>query len=292
MTLIIPVVIVLAQIAVFQFLAAWANRSVLLQEISRMTGSVPDSVAAHTVRAPIRRMGIGGVLAAVLVLVLSGQFNNPSMAKGLIAAVSVVSAVAFAISQSTDRRVMRTLAESAPDGSVKFASLQKRDLGKWYRSAFEVIPALICVATIVFLIGTAGSSLPWVGTGEQTRILVYLGLQVATVIWGIFRNLKPVVGVPSVAPYIPSLRRNPAVSVRLGEDLAVTQLRFALIAKIGITALLGASVVKRVLLASGNPAAAVWGIAAWCILGVLLVLYVQYFRQIGRISRKINEQMN
>ncbi|MEJ2720893.1 MAG: hypothetical protein P8181_07095, partial [bacterium] len=131
-----------------------------------------------------------------------------------------------------------------------------------------------------------------VGTDVQTRILVYLGFQVAIVIWGIFRSLKPVVGVPSVAPYIPSLRRNPAVSVRLGEDLAVTQLRFTLIAKIGITAFLGVLIVKKVLLASGSSAAAIWGIAAWCILGLLLVLYARYFRQIGRISRKINEQMN
>jgi hypothetical protein len=292
MTLTIPVVIVLAQIVVFQFLAAWANRSVLLQETSRLTGSVPDSVAAHAVRAPIIRMGMGSVLATVLALVLSGQFDNPSVAKGLIAAVSVTSVVAFAFSQSSDRRIMKTLAESTPEGGVKFASLQKRDLGKWYRPAFEIIPAVIFVVTTVFLLVTAGSSLPWMGTEEQARILMYLAFQVAIVVWGIFRNLKPAVGVPSVAPYIPSLRRNPALCVRLGEDLAVTQLRFAVVAKIGITALLGALIVKKVLLASGNSAAAIWGIAAWCILGLLLVLYARYFRQIGRISRKINEQMN
>jgi len=291
MTMVIFFVVVLAQIVLFQFIAALANRSILTEETSQVTSSVPESVTKHARVAPIVRMGIGSTLACVALLALLGLTENQSAAKLLIAGVSAASAVAFGIAQATDRQVMRNLADAAPGGGLRRASLERRTTDKWYHTILEVIPLLVFVATAVYLLGTTGLSIGSETLSERPRILVYFGLQGVLMIAGLYRALRPVIGISSISHYIPSLRRNPEVSIQLGEELAGTQLRFFLIAKIGFSLLLGAMIVKNVLLATGSVAAAAWSAFGWCVLAVLAILYVYYFRRIGRISRQMQEQM-
>ena len=291
MTMVIFFVVVLAQIVLFQFVAALANRSILMEEMSQVTGSVPESVTKHARVAPIVRMGIGGTLACVALLAILGLTENQSAAKLLIAGVSAASAVAFGIAQATDRQVMRDLADAAPGGGVRHASLERRTTDKWHLPVLEAIPLLVFVATAIYLLGTTGLSIGSETLSERPRILMYFGLQGVLMIAGLYRALRPVIGISSISHYIPSLRRNPEVSIQLGEELAGTQLRFFLIAKIGFSLLLGAMIVKNVLLATGSVAAAAWSTIGWCILAALAILYGYYFRRIGRISRQMQEQM-
>ncbi len=291
MTMVIFVVVVLAQIILFQFISALAIRSILVEEVSQVTGLVPESVTKHSRIAPMVRIGIGGALACVALFALFGLGESQYTAKILLAGVSALSAAAFVIGEASDRRVMRDLSDATPGGGVRTASLERRTLDKWYRPALEVIPIVIFVATAVFLLSV--TSLP-IGSeilGERPRILVYFGFQGALVIGGIYRALRPAVGISSISQYIPSLRRNPKVSIRLGEELAGTQLRFFLIAKIGLSSLLGVQIVKNVFDATGNAAAATWSTLGWCILAVLAIMYGTYLRKIGRISSRMQEQM-
>lgn len=291
MTMVIFVVVVLAQIILFQFISALANRSILIEEVSQVTGHVPESVTRHSRIAPILRIGIGGALTCVALFALFGLGESRNTARILIAGASAVSAVAFGIAQATDRRVMRDLAEAVPGGGVRRASLERHTLDKWYHPALEVLPLFVFVATAIYLLSTTGLSFGSEVLNERPRILVYFGLQGAIVIGGIYRTLRPVVGISSISQYIPSLRRNPKASIRLGEELAGTQLRFFLIAKIGLSSLLGVQIVKNVLGATGSAAAATWYTFGWCILAVLAIAYGCYLRRIGRISRRMQEQM-
>jgi len=291
MTMVVFVVVVLAQIVLFQFIAALANRSIIMEETSQMAGSVPETVANHARIAPIVRMGIGGVLASVALLAVLGLTDDQLTTKILIAGVSVLSAIAFGFGQATDRRVMRDLADAAPSGGVRRASLERRTLGMGYRPALEAIPLVLFVATAIFLLSTTGLSIGSEVLGERPRILVYFGLQGPLVIAGLYRALRPVVGIASISQYIPSLRKNPEASIRLGEELAGTQLRFLLMAKIGLSALLGTTIVKNVLWATGSTAAATWSTLGWCILAVVMIAFGYYLRRIGKISRRMQEQM-
>jgi hypothetical protein len=288
MTLVILVLVVLAQITLFQVLAVLANRSIVLEETSRLTYSIPRSVTDHARKAPVVRMGIGFFFACVVLLAAFGPIDDRLTAQMLIVGVSVGSAVVFAVSQERDRRVMRDLADADPDGGLRRASLERRGRG-WYHPAMEALPLLVFVATAVFLlnVGFVSGS---VFTGDRTRVLVYFGLQGAVVAWGLYRGLRPEAGVASIASYIPSLRRNPEVSMRLGDQLEGTQLRFFLLVKIGISAMLGAMVVKNVLRATGNAAAASWGVLGWCIVAALVVVYAFYFRRVGQITRQMQDQ--
>ena len=292
MIMVILVLVVLAQITLFQFLAALANRSIIIEEVSRLTGTAPNSVTDHARIAPIVRMGIGGALACVALLALFGLTDQPFTAKIVILGVSAVSAAVFAFGQVKDRGVMRDLADAASGGGVRQASLARRTLDGWYHPALEVIPLVVFIATAVFLISTPGFAAGAEQLGEQPRILVYFGLQGLLMIGGLYRGLRPVVGIRSITQYIPSLRSNPEVSIRLGEELAGTQLRFFLVAKIGFSLLLGSLVAKNVLTAAGSSAAAPWSILGWCIVGVLVVMYGFYFSRIGSISRRMQKQMD
>jgi len=291
MTMVIFVVVVLAQIVLFQFIAALANRSIIMEETSQVAGSVPETVTNHARIAPIVRMGIGGVLASVALLAVLGLTDDQLTTKILIAGVSAVSAMTFFIGQSTDKRVMRDLADAIPSGGVRRASLERRTNDKWYRPALEAIPLVLFVATAIFLLSTTGLSIGSEVLSERPRILVYFGLQGVLVISGLYRALRPVIGISSISQYIPSLRRNPEVSIRIGEELAGIQLRFFLVAKIGLSSLLGVQIVKNVLWATGSTAAATWSILGWCILAVLMIAYGYYLRRIGKISRRMQEQM-
>jgi hypothetical protein len=215
----------------------------------------------------------------------------------LIAAVSVISAIAFVAALAKDRRMMRLLADTMPGGSVRRASLERRTLSQWYHPAFEAIPIVIFVATALFVINTPG--LVFTGSNgvdsnvssERSHVLILFGLQGLLVFGALYRSIRKGVDVESMAQHIPSLRKRPEVSLRLGEQMAGTQLRFFMLAKIAIASMLGAAVVGKVLEATGHPAATTWDAFGWGIIGVLLVSFFFYMRSVGKISRQMQQEM-
>ena len=297
MTMAILALVVLAQIVLFQFVAALANRSIIRQELRSTNGPVPGPVTDHARRAPTVRMALGVVLACLAILPLTGLTGAAVTGRLLIAAVSVISAVAFVVALSKDRKVMRLLADTMPGGSVRRASLERRTLSQWYHPAFEAIPIVIFVATALFLISTPG--LVFTGSNgvdpevasERSHVFVLLGLQGLLVFGALYRSIRKGVDVDSMAQHIPSLRKRPEASLRLGEQMAGTQLRFFMFAKIAIASLLGAAVVENVLEATGHPAAMMWDVLGWGIVGVLMVSFFFYLRRVGRISRQMQQEV-
>lgn len=297
MTMVILALVVLAQIALFQFIAALANRSIIRQELCSAESPVPEQVTDHAQRAPIARMTLGAVFACLAILPLTGLIGAQGTGKLLIAAASIMSATAFVVALAKDRKMMRLLVDAMPGGSVRRASLERRTLSQWYHPAFEAIPIAIVVATALFLISTPG----FVFTGsngvdpdvssERSHVIVLYGLQVLLVFGALYRTIRKGVDVDSMAQHIPSLKKRPEVSLRLGEQMAGTQLRFFMFAKIAIASLLGAAVVENVLEATGHPAATMWDAFGWSILGVLLVGFFFYMRRVGKISRQMQQEM-
>ena len=262
-----------------------------------MEGPVPGPVTDHARRAPIVRMALGAVLACLAILPLTGLTGALATGRLLIALVSVISAIAFAVALAKDRKIMRLLAHATPGGSVRRASLERRTLSQWYHPALEAVPVVICVATALFLISTPGLVLTASNGGhpdvasERTHVLILFGLQSVLVFGALYRSIRKGVDVDSMAQHIPSLRKRPEVSLRLGEQMAGTQLRFSMFARIAIASLLGASVVENILEATGHSAATVWGALGWGIIGVLLVGIFFYMRRVGRISRQMQQEM-
>ena len=297
MTMAILALVVLAQIALFQFIAALANRSIIRQELRYTESPAPEPVTDHARRAPIVRMALGAVLACLAILPVTGLTAALATGKLLLVTASVISAIAFVVALAKDRKMMRLLADTMPGGSVRRASLERRTLSQWYHPALEAIPIVIFVATALFLINTPG--LVFTGSNgidsnvssERSHVLILFGLQGLLVFGALYRSIRKGVDVESMAQHIPSLRKRPEVSLRLGEQMAGTQLRFFMLAKIAIASLLGAAVVGKVLEATGHPAATMWLVFKWCIIGVLLVGVFFYMRRVGNISRQMQREM-
>ena len=113
----------------------------------------------------------------------------------------------------------------------------------------------------------------------------------ALVFGALYYSQRKGVDVKSMATYIPSLRRRPEVALRLGEELAGIQIRFFIFARIGIAALLGLTIVEKVLAASGNPSTLLWSTIHWGLLGALLVGFFIYLIKVGRVSRRMQREM-
>lgn len=298
MIMTILVLVVLAQIVLFQFIAALANRSIIEQELLPLSSSPPEIVTDHARLAPMARMALGFALGCIALLPLVGLTDAPVAGRLLLAAVSVISAVTFVMAQAKDRRIMGLLADAMPGGSVRQASLERRTLSQWYHPALESIPIIILVATALFVISTPG--LVFIGPDsidanvfeKRSHVLVLFGLQGLFVIGALYHSIRKGVDVGSMAQYIPGLREHPAASLNLREQLAGTQLRYFMFFKIGVASMLGARVVEIVLEETGHPWAGFWDVSGWCIVGVLLVGFVIYLRQVGSISRQMQELMD
>ncbi len=297
MTIAIFALVVLAQIVLFQFIAALANRSIIRQEFSSTECPIPRIVTDHARRAPVIRMALGAVLACLAILPLTGLIGAQTTGTLLIAMASVMSAIAFFVALAKDRKIMRLLSDAMPGGSVRRASLERRTLSQWYHPAFEAIPVVILVVTALFLISMPG--FVFIGSNgvdpnvssERSYVFVLFGLQALLVFGALYRSIRKGVDVESMAQHIPSLRKRPEVSLRLGEQMAGTQLRFFMFAKIAIASLLGATVIENVLEATGHPAAMMWDTSGWVITGVLLVGFFIYLRRVGKISRQMQQEM-
>ena len=62
-------------------------------------------------------------------------------------------------------------------------------------------------------------------------------------------------------------------------------------AKIAVASLLGASIVEKILDATGRAGASFWDIMGWSIVGLLLVGFFFYLRKVGNVSRRMQQEM-
>jgi hypothetical protein len=70
-----------------------------------------------------------------------------------------------------------------------------------------------------------------------------------------------------------------------------TQIRFFIFVRIGIALLLGVTIVGKVLAVPGDPGAFLWSTIRWRLLGVLLIGFFFYLKKVGRVSRRMQQEM-
>jgi hypothetical protein len=285
--------LIVGQVVLLQILAALGNRSIIRRELRHLGGPIPDTLTRYAHRAPVLRIALGVLLGGLALLPLAGLLPDLGTGKLLLVCVSLASSAAFVVTNTHDRKRMRLLADLAPGGSVRRASLERRSLRQWYHPALEALPILIFAATLIFLAGVPG----FISTGDapplagRTHILLLFGLQGLLIFGSLYYSLRKGVDVKSMAMYIPSLRRRPEAALRLGEELAGTQIRFFIFARIGIAALLAVTIVGKVLVTSGDPSAFLWSAIRWGLLGLLLLGFFFYLKKVGRVSRRMQQEM-
>ena len=291
MTIVVLSLVILFQIGLFQFLAVLANRSIFQQELQLLGALAPDRLTNHARRPPVLQLGLGLILGCLVLLPLFGLPSDPVLGKLLLVSVSLISAIGFFFTRARDRAMMSLLIGYTPEGSVRRASLKCRSLRQWYHPAIEAIPIVIFVATLLFLTRVPefiAADEPAFTAGRMYILTLY-GFQGLLVFGAHFYALGKGVDVNSMATYLPSLRRQPEVALRLGEELAGTQVRFFMFMRIGVAALLGTTIVEKVFAAIGNPGVFLWQAIGWGLIGVLLISFFFYLRKVGRISRQMQK---
>ena len=68
-------------------------------------------------------------------------------------------------------------------------------------------------------------------------------------------------------------------------------MRYFMFVKVGVASLLGAAGVEKVFEATGNPGAPVWDAIGWGLIAVFLVGFFFYLRKVGKLSRRVQQEM-
>ncbi len=284
--------VVLCQVGLFQILTALANKSLLHKEFGLLETPVPDRLAKHNRQAPVRRIVLGIILACLILLPLSGLAISLVAGKILLVSVSTVSALAYGLENNRDRRMMGLLARHTPNGNRRCAALEPRSLRQWYHPALEMIPLAFFVATLLFLTRTPAfiTADETIFPAGRTVLLALFGLQGLLVFGSQYYALRKGVDVKSVAAVIPSLRQRPETALRLGEEMAGTHVRFFMFLRVGIAAILGVTIVKKIFAATGNPGLGLWEVVGWVLAGVQIMGFALYLKKVGSISRLIQHE--
>lgn len=271
-----------AQIVVFQLFPIPLTRSLFRARLDTPPPSVDAELRRYVHDSSRSRSLLGAIL---LVVALGGGLLGlgPTVAgpKILLAVVSLTSSAAFLAATVRDRRVLHSLLGRLPEASRRIASLERRHLSRWYRPAWEVLPIVVLVVTgtLAALAGLRSGALP-------PRTWLLLALQAAFVLGGLLYVLQRAPAVTPVPQRPVSVRDRPEAALRVGEDLLAREMRYFVAARIGVALLLGTSVAEDALGALRHPAAPVAGAATWGLVGVLLLAFARYLRDVLRATRR------
>lgn len=277
--------VVIGQIAVFQFAAAAFTSSVFAAILGPLAEPTATKCAAYLRRTEHRRFLLGGVLLALAVACLLGLPVDPGARKVLLAAASLTSAGAFGGAFFNDRRALRAMREALPDGGVRRASLERRDVSWWYNPIWELVPVATLVATIALAVSLGHRAGP-----VPARMWVLQILQVVVVVGGLVYTYRWGTAVPNVSTRLATLRHRPELALKFGTQLAAREMQYFMGAKIGVALLLGVSTVGPALEMLEHPAAQVLNVAEWVIVGLLLALFLAYTLTIVALTRRIRAQ--
>jgi len=274
--------IVIGQITVFQFAAVAFTRSLF----TAMLGHPPDPLARESAlylsKASRFRFALGAALLLLTLATLIGLPADPAMRKLLIAFLSLTSSGAFAYASVTDRRTVNSMRQALPESGVRRASLMPRAAFHWYRAAWEILPIAILLATVVLTI-VLGRRLGHITT-EMWGLQI---LQAVFVIGAFVYTLRHGVAVPNVSSRLAMLRDRPELGLEFSERFAARERQYFMLAKIGVTLLLGVSTVHSGLEALNHEAAAPFDTMTWVIVGVLLVLFATFVLQIVTLTKRV-----
>jgi hypothetical protein len=269
MKLTVLLVVIGFQVLVFQFFAV--RLSGLLPDYLIGTRELPQetttAIARYRNHIGRVRWWIGVALLALLGLAaldLGGLVQR----KLVVAGVSLISAGVFLAGYVRDRLCVQRLAREVPAPGVRTASLERATLSAHYRVAWEFLPPVVWVATLV----VTGVAMRAGGTG-----LAWLAaLQTVVVIGGLLFSVR-------YARFGPRLRQtarahlgSAETALQLDRGLRTLELRALLGARLGIVLLLAVELAKRALPVLGFAVPAALTLIEWGLVGGLLALFAQY----------------
>jgi len=273
-------VIVLVEIGLFQFLSTGLTRSLFAVRLGEPPEAISGKVSAYMSRVFRFRFVAGAVLALPALLALCGWPPDSTVRKLMLAAVSVTSAVLFAVGFFLDGRTVRSLVGTLPESGVRRALLEPRTIRRWYAPTWEALPFATLVSTAVFVLWTASGAVR-----PPIMAWILLGIQAAFVVGALIYTLRFGVSVPNVSMRLASLRDRPETALLLGERLAAREMQYLMLAKIGVSLLLGVSVV-HVSLRAGHHAWAPWfSAASWVLVGLLMLAFAAYLVRLMTLIR-------
>jgi hypothetical protein len=279
------VLIIIAQIGVFQFGSPAFTRSVFALRLGIPPGPLADDVAAYFRKVTFARFTLGALLCLVALTALLGLPGDPGLRKLLLAIVSVTSSIAFAHAVRRDKQTLRTVSENLAKPSVRRASLEPRSIRRWYNPIWEVAPVAILAATMAFTV--------WIGyrlVDVPTQIWVYQVLQLVFVIGALIYTSRHGITVPNVSSRLAALRDQPELALRFGESLAAREMKYLMFAKIGVALLLGVDILNVGMRALDHGAASFVGNVSWAITGVLLLAFAGYVAQLVALTKRTMRQ--
>lgn len=278
--------VVIGQIAVFQFAAVAFTRSLFAALLGYPSDPLAGESATYLRKASRYRFILGGVLLVFALASLIGLPADATTRKLLLAVVSLTSSGAFAYASVKDRRAVRSMRKALPESGVRRASLQPRAVSHWYGTAWEILPIAILLATVVLTI-TLGRRLGYI----TTKMWVLQILQAAFVIGALVYTIRHGIAVPNVSSRLPMLRDRPELALEFGERLAAREMQYFMVAKIGVTLLLGVGTVHVGLEALEHSAAPLLNAAKWAIIGLLLALFTAFVLHIVALTRRMQSQI-
>jgi hypothetical protein len=279
-------ILVIAQVAVFQFLSISFTRSLFRLLLGDAPEPASGKAATYIRGAARQRFFLGGLLALVALAILVGLPAAVGARKVLLAAVSLVSTAAFVIASVAERKAASSIAAELPGFGLRRASLQPRTLSRWYHPAWESVPIAIFIATSIVAL-VLWSRL------DQTPVSMWvlLPIQGVFVSGALLYTVSHGVRVANVSSRFVALRDQPEVALRFSERLAGVQMRYFMLVKVCISLLFGIGALHTGLEVLAPAAGPFLAALRWGTVITLLTAYAAYLLQIVTLTRHLQRHL-
>jgi hypothetical protein len=290
MNMLTILVVVLVQIAVFQFASVFLARGApaLLVGDRDLPAELARRMDRFRRSSGRSRMALGGLLAAAALLAGLIRPAGPGEGKLILAAISLVSTAGMIGGYLRDRRAIRSMQDLKLDSGLRLASLEPRTIRRYYHPAWEALPVVVLVASAAFTVW-AVSREGVVANGDSAglHMIAILALQGFLVVGLLVFTSNSVLASASLAARLPVFRESPEAAIALDNALRETELRYFLAAKVGVVLLLALRLGEIAAEALHNPSRAWLEAGGWALVTALLVLFGFYVHRVVKLSRKV-----
>jgi uncharacterized membrane protein len=293
--------IVTFQILIFQFIAVRFIRAIPDHFLGKenLPGHVADAMRRLKRSLTSTNYGIGAALwAAMTVGIYILPFRHFAADRLIAAVVSVFSSVVLVWAYLGAVSEGRAIADMIPDTGRRVASLERRTLGKYYNTAWELVPFAILAATAAFTfwalpqlyapypIHYDSSGIPdrW-GEGAA-RFLSILVIQAVIAVGLLLLTFGLVRARGCLSPRAPLVSASPSWAEQLRETARKRELRYFMVAKILVSLQFGLILFVKLRMALGNIPSDWVAAAPWATTGLLLIVFAAYAFQAARVRKE------
>ena len=289
--------VVLVQILVFQFLSIRFSHALAdhLFGLSAAPDPIEMEIKRQKRRAALVRCAVGMMLAVAAAAFMFFVPAETGPRKLGLAAVSILSSIAFVAGMVVDRRKIDAIAARLPDPTFRGASMERRSLRRYYHPLWELIPIGIFVATVLLTISAAGmagfaEATPFSGVGDP-RLWVLPGLQMIFLVAMFLQMMSRAIGADCVMPRSHATKLNLEASLALEERLRRIQIRDNLWTKSGMALLFGLLQARRIAPAVSTISDNLLSMLVWGTVLALLLTFAAYIVKTGRARRDVASQI-